>query len=274
MKIQSTWLRFLFLIFLGLVPGCSTATQVQSSWRDKEIASVGQSRDWVGQAVFYDEKNHLTMNVLNDNDALYLRISTFDRMLQQTMLHPGITLWFDPAGGQEKAFGIRFPAGLPATPIRADMGRPGVRKPEGDLSVVLSSEGLDEVELLSKGKERGMLMLISELEPTGLSLKITMDKNILFYELKIPLRNQSALLPFYLSDSGRQCIGIGIFTDGAGGEMPSSPSFGHGGGRPHRPEEGGPGGMPPLGMGRRKMPDPLRIWTQVRLADEPDRIVQ
>lgn len=270
MKAQNrVWPIFSLLVFAGILVGCSTAKQVQSVWRDKKIAIGGQGRGWGERTAFYDEKNHLILAVANDSEALYLRIFTADRRLQQAMRHLGMTLWFDPEGGKEKSFGIRFPTegGMPG-PGRAGMDRHAERKPEKEPFLGLEPEVREEAELLFPATGNNMIMSVRALEQTGMRLKMGQEKNLLVYELKIPFSDPTGVLPFRLAGRSGQCIGIGLFVGGSDADKPPPGPSGEEGGMRPGPQGGGPGGMPPpQDMGKGGRPESLEIWIRVRLAD-------
>ena len=114
------------LISNFLLAGC-TKLELTSQWRDGLVAIDGENREWTG-ATTYLEDNNAAIGLLNDEEYLYVSLLTMDRMLQNQIMRAGFTLWFDPNGGKDKTFGIRFPLGMNSGEMdfldRGGFGRP------------------------------------------------------------------------------------------------------------------------------------------------------
>ncbi|MFA5144462.1 MAG: hypothetical protein WC723_00420 [Candidatus Omnitrophota bacterium] len=103
----------ILLLFICLVlSGCGSGLELNSDWRLRQIAIDGKYTDWAGTGSYYNEKEKVLINLLNDNDYLYICLITRNRGIETKIMESGFTAWFDPGAGKNKVFGIRFPAGL------------------------------------------------------------------------------------------------------------------------------------------------------------------
>jgi hypothetical protein len=251
--------------------GCSSAIELSSAWRDREVVVDGSDSDWQG-ATTYIKGSNLALGIRNDNDYLYTCVIMMDRQMQMQMMASGFTVWFDPEGGKNRAFGIHFPLGMQGQQPPTALG--GRSSPEEAQKLIEQSQR--ELEIIGpekEARERMPLMLAQ-----GIKAKLGNDEGFLVYELSVPLR-KSADHPYAIGINGRQAVGIGFETTelnpemmkeqfggmGGGGRGRGGPPTG-GGGRPAgggRPPGGGPPGMGPPGGER---PEPLELWTRVQLA--------
>ena len=94
-----------------LLSGCGKL-ELSSDWRDHQIVIDGRYTDWGSAESYYNEKAQVVINLLNDEDYLYICLITRNRQIETKLMELGFVAWFDPDGGNKKAFGIRFPTGL------------------------------------------------------------------------------------------------------------------------------------------------------------------
>ncbi len=248
----------------------------KSQWRDREIIVDGSQADWDGKMT-YLEKQNLSFGLLNDENFMYLCLVTNDRDLQRQLMRQGFILWFDPAGGNDKHFGIRFPIGMFAMEMPMmrgpQMREGGESEMEPEDRRKIFAEALQELEILGPGKDDRHRTQVASAK--GLELKLNEDENgTLVYELKVPLA-QSEEHPYAIGAEAGKKIGVGLETPEIDREQMRERmhgSFGggwHGGGMGgHRPG-GGPGEMGrPEGFGghRPEMAKPLKVWAEVQLA--------
>ncbi|NKB68496.1 MAG: hypothetical protein GKR89_15655 [Candidatus Latescibacteria bacterium] len=298
MRIQplSTYLpRCLFLIALGCLTACGT-TKLESKWRDRPVAIDGADDDW-SRAKFIIENTPVTMGLLNDDEHLYLSLTTMDRPLQMQIARRGFTVWFDPKGGKSKKYGIRFPLGDPLIGRRDQLafgGMPGYGRPPGypspggfgdteDTSLdrtrlqTLFDELLqiNELEILVQGAEPYRLLPGQEAD---LDVEVVYADGRLVYELKIGLSRLDPPLRSPMVKPGAD-IGMGFETPDIDWralrrQMAADQSDGFGGGRTDFGD--GPAGM---GRGRggyneygedsRRPGESFQLWTKVRLGKSP-----
>lgn len=263
------------LAMLSLV-GCSSKLQLTSHWRDRDIKVDGANTEWQDGLTFV-EKENVAIGVFNDDTFLYLSLLSTDRSLQRQMTMLGFTLWFDPDGGKDKTFGIRFPIGrfaegsmLPRRWHEQGEGAP----PEG------FEESLREIEIIGPEKNQRRLLSISDLE--GIEIRVDHSFEALCYEIKVPLQRSEQYLFAIDSDPGKQ-IGVGFETTALNRETMREKMGrgGFGGGPPGGPGGGKPGGIGGVrpggrgGMGGQKpqMPEQFKLWASVKLSSQENIIV-
>src|SRR5215813_9011228 len=79
-----------------------------SHQRDGAIAVDGKFDDWTGNLDPLGD-NPESIQVVNDGEFLYLRLTASDAGARRQIVRQGLTVWFDPGGGTKKKLGIRFP---------------------------------------------------------------------------------------------------------------------------------------------------------------------
>jgi hypothetical protein len=268
------------LLALGMLSamGCSRAV-LKSPWRTGEIAIDGVSADWSGEW-FALADGRVTASVVNDGEFLYVALAPGDAAAKMQIMRHGLTLWFDPAGGKAKTFGIRYPIGMPPRE-----GRP----PEGEHREEFQNETrkqfeatLGDLEIL--GPEGSQPRKLTLAEAKGIEAKAALTEDQLVCELKIPLA-RGAERPFAIGLAPGGDLGLGIVVagmeKGSHGPREGGPPEGGRGGPPEggrggppgggerggRHGGGGPGG--PRGEGGPRggftTPGPIDSWTKVRL---------
>jgi hypothetical protein len=179
----------------------------------------------------------------------------------------GFTVWFDPEGGKNRAFGVRFPLGMQGQqpPIAF-----GARANPEEAEKLIQQQR--ELEIMRPGKEERQRMLLMQAQ--GIKAKLGNDQGFLVYELSVPLR-ESSDHPYAIGIDENRTIGIGFEASelnldkmreqfGGTGRMGGPP----GGSGSMPPGGGGPSGGRPPGVGPPggKGIEPLKLWTRVELA--------
>ncbi len=260
----SQFILFLFVIFLV---GCGTV-ELDSRWKEQEIAIDGDSSDWLGSLYFFEGED-ISIGFLNDESDLYVCLIAEEPTLRAQMMMQGFTAWFDPEGGKEKTFGIRFPLGRQAMG-EDDMdirmrGRDNEQDPQ-ELQEHFQ-ESLTELEIVGPGKDR--LHRIPVKEVKGIEVKIDLSGGLVVYELKVPLRS-SEQFPYAIGTQPGNTIGLGLeiqkfdpraMRGGMGGRRPGGMGMPPGGGM-----GGGRGGMGMRGGRGPQMPRGLDVWVSLQLA--------
>jgi hypothetical protein len=263
------------------------------------IAVDGDAEEWSG-ALSYVAQAGLFVGFVNDRDNLYICLNKEEEEEAGPARAGGWTVWFDPAGGTQKAFGLRIgPAegpfernpgdrrtepGRDVAPENGRAGEPPGQAPQGEQAP--PTERSIEVQWI--GASGDVLRRFSPEAAAELGLEVAEGRagGAFVLELKIPLR-ESEGHPFAIGAGPDGLVGVGLFSykperrgerGGRGGGM--------GGGR-----GGLPGGMPGGGMSggleggrggwrgamRPNMnPDiakTVKVWTRVRLlrSDAPGR---
>jgi hypothetical protein len=253
----------LTIALLGLT-GCSSFKKyvTKSLWPERQIVIDGKSDDWSG-ALSFIEKEQLSLGFYNDQDNLYLCLIAEGNFTRAQILRGGLTVWFDPQGGNEKKFGIRYPLGAPSREMRVP---PEMENPQ-EMNEGFPGEAMKELEIIRSNKEEPERMEVAKAKENGLEVVVAPSSGLLVYELKIPLLIKEEQ-PLAVGAKPGATIGIGFET--------SQPDL-------SRMRRGGMGGTPGGGMGRPgmgggfgrgrggfgmgfNMPGPLKIWTTVQLA--------
>ncbi len=127
----------LALFFALSVPAALSASGgkdivFKTGWNDRALVMDGNSGDWQG-ALGYLNDPPVMLGFLNDDNAIYVCLSTNLPAIREGMLRRGITVWIDPKGGKRKTLGIRLsPLGGPGGGPEGDRpeGAPPKREPE------------------------------------------------------------------------------------------------------------------------------------------------
>ncbi|MBN1398920.1 MAG: hypothetical protein JXA06_12880 [Bacteroidetes bacterium] len=277
----------LFFLLAALViltiqlTGCSGAVQLKSDWKNSVIVIDGKQDDWAGY--LYDfKKNDLTVGICNDDENIYICFISYDQGVRRQIMDGGFTVWFDPGGGTEELYGIKYPAGRPRGERTGDMSNDNrqLRKSENtssDFSTdelgntenmppspILGSDndgkmpsisGNAQFEMQFLGPNENEVREANILELKSAAIKVSLTQKTFVYELKVPLHRTSDF-PFTIIPTNREnIIGIGFKTEENSISGFSKSPKGPGGGRPGggAPPGGGPpgsvspGGGPPSG---------------------------
>jgi hypothetical protein len=265
---------FLFcLIALGM--GACSATKAyitDSRPAEREITVDGKSDDWVG-ALSIISDGRAEEGFLTGENVLYVCFVTEDETFRHQIASGGLTVWFDPKGGDQKALGIKYPLGMrqrerPPSP-NMDNGQPSEEPAEGDAS---------SFEVFGSGSDSFRRLKISD--ANGLEIAASTTGGLFVYELKIPFGSTSEY-PVALGAAPGDKVGVGIEVQ----KSERGPSSGrHSGGMGGRGGEGmggrgmGGGGRGRMGGGGRmggetgsrgpeqETPAGLKVWTYVRFS--------
>lgn len=260
---------FLLIAFLLLFMqiGCSTL-ELESTWKDRDIALDGKGGDWLGTK-YYFEDLAISVGLINDSQYLYVSMMTENPMIQAQIVRKGLTVWLDPKGGKDKTFGIKFPLGRQGARQEEEM-KPGAVMDEDSREEMMQKlqESMKELEVL--GPDERVLERMDTEDAGGIEVEMRIAAGSFVYELKVPLAS-SEEYPYAIGVKAGDVLGVGFLSPKL--DMPR-PSGMRGGGRMP-----GGGGMPPGGGGmggfgmRPMMPRELKIWAKVQLASGTNPIV-
>jgi hypothetical protein len=274
----------------------SDKPRFESGRRLEPITIDGRFEDWPGNLEPFGDKP-LSVQFENDGEFLYLRFSASDPATRMQILRQGLTVWFDPAGGTKKHFGIRYPV-VDHAQYDSGSGRSGgyggggyggyggggghrgggdPNHPEGGTPEAGSPgpSPTERVDIFGPGKDDAREMTRDHLPGIDVALR-TVD-GVLQYELKVPLAKSSDHPNAIEAQAGKP-IGFGFETPKA---SQSPASFGRGGGMGGygggMGGHGGMGGRGGGGMGRggggqshgSETPKPLNGWGIVSLTSFP-----
>ncbi len=256
-------LHVLLSIFVGTLLSQGYSSQL---WSQEQVNIDGDESDWQ-EALTYVEGKNVSLGVKNDGEFLYVCLVSTDRMLRRQMMMRGFTVWFDPDGGKEKTFGLRFPIGM----IDSGMMFSG-RGRGGDPESMREdfSRSLAELELIWPEEERRTRLPIANVQGIAAVIGDQWDK--LVYEIKVPLK-KSENFPYAIGISDGKHVGMSLETEEIDREAMRERMRrgGFGGGRR--------GGQAEFGGGRRggagqrpQMPERFKLWLSFQLGreGEPD----
>ena len=181
------------------------------------------------------------------------------------MMALGFAVWFDPAGGESRPFGIHLSLGLTEySLLRKSMTG------ERDLNEMREPfmDSLGSIEIISKGITRRM----SVSDATGIAVSAQLLGEVLIYELRIPLATDPEH-PYAIEAAAGSTIGLGLETPALDREALREAGTSGGasrGGRAGSKMGGrrGPGGARGGPRDDRAMPERLTYWTRVELSTE------
>lgn len=232
--------------------------------RDGAIAADGRFDDWSGslQPLGSDP---VAIQAVNDGEFLYLRLTASEGATRMQIMRQGMTVWFDPAGGTKKKFGIRYPVSEARDPGDGGMRR---GRPADD-----DAAPADRVDIVGPGKDDARSLTRDHL--SGVEVAVRTEEGVLHYELKVPLTRTSDH-PYAIDAQPGSTIGLGLetakmrqrsFGEGRGGGFGGGGMGGRGGGMGGR--GGGRGGHGGEGGGERggfQPPKPLKTWATLSIA--------
>jgi hypothetical protein len=270
--------------------GADKRQRIDSAWRGKDVAIDGDSGDWKGPLVQVDAKDPITAAAVNDGQFLYVVLSTSDPGMRTQILRQGLIVWFDPAGGTQKHFGVKYPVGA-GSGEGWGAGRGGARRGPysgGQAGERRNPDGADgdrpepanRLEVLGPGKGDAH-SFVTDMVP-GIAVKVGEVQGALVYELKVPV-GKSADFPYAIEAKPGALIGFGLDTPKM--ERPQSEggrriggigSGGLGGGGGGRGGMGGRGRGGATGGGRRgdggfAPRKPLKTWATIQLTASAPR---
>lgn len=245
----------------------STAT-----WQKDSLQIDGSDGDWTGSFPYADQKLGLAYAVTNDQQNLYIRLTTQTEATIQRILRGGLTLYINNHGVKEElgAAGISFPTGNRIK--RGDKllnDRPELQQ---DKRIALNAvedyslfgfHAIKTPENYDYGKSN----------PEGIEVGIGLNaSNALIYEAMIPL--QSFLSRTELNNINRKTVAIGFVLDdapGAAGGRNGGGGFSIGGGIGLGSFGGGGGLGVSIGsgalanIGGKKKGKQVKIWREMTL---------
>jgi len=155
--------------------------QIKSAPCNTPISIDGTDEEWKADRTFVIG-NKTAVGVCNDDEYLYVHLSTTDPELSMQIINFGFTVWLDPQGLQEKNLGIQFPViQMPPPPPRE--GNPPVGK---ELQRILDKR-LKDIIIEHAETSEVTKMGMEEAKSQGINATIGVEPGLLSYELQYPL---------------------------------------------------------------------------------------
>lgn len=268
----------LTMICTLIANGCGMF-DVESIWRDRDVVVDGVETDdeWKDANYFLEDYN-ATIGLMNDEQYLYIRLSSSDRAIHGQIFGSGLTIWLNE-GNKDKIYGIKYPLGMMGGMSPGHMQHKPAETPSAseydERMNSMVENAKSAVNIIGPVENTSITVSNAEIETLGMSLQIGYDKGNIFYEIKIPLyRNEQS--PYGICTHAVDAVGVGIESEasvrpqsrgggrgGGGGGMGRGRSSGMGG----RPSGGGrgPGGE---GMSSPSSGEPLELWLKVTLSQQ------
>ena len=222
--------RFVFILCVSLLSfaalGASERPKFTSQLRDAAITVDGRYDDWYGHLDPF-EAAPVAVQFLNDGEYLYMRMTASSTEERRQIVRQGFIVWFDPAGGTKKHFGIRYPivehGSAPDGEGRGGGyggGRRGGPR-DGDHESTAEPSPGDRIDVLGPGKDDARMLTRDHAQ--GVDVAIRSEQGTLQYELRVPLA-RSADHPYAIEAVAGKPIGFGLETG-----KPEPHAFGTGG---------------------------------------------
>jgi hypothetical protein len=251
--------------------GCGSE-EIKSLAKDRDIVIDGDYEDWEGALQFNEDAN-LSYGLINDDRSLYLVVAVGDRAVRRQIMVAGFYLWFDPAGKENKSFGLRYPIGLQEG--SADLS-PLLHEQDPNKMQAAFRDAVKEFMIIGAGDQvwrRGSTRSIYGVEAAAVA-----DKNVLVLEFRVPV-GDTGEYGYGIGSTAGSVIGFGVQTpeidvdamkeqmrEAVGGRGGGGKGGMGGGGRGGRGGGGMRDGTRPPGGQRPEIPDPIKVWTKVQLA--------
>ncbi|MDD5169856.1 MAG: hypothetical protein PHN75_13620 [Syntrophales bacterium] len=204
----------IIFIMLGIFIACGME-EIQSTWCDHKtaISDAGLVK-WDNAKPLAIIGGEVTVNVLNDNETLYMRLSTQNPAFVTQFLQTGFTVWFDDTGGTKKIFGMRFP--LPITKGASDTSRSGNKSQKEDgkrdiLTAKLLEASKGDIEIFRPGENEFSTISAEYSAPYGIRCRLENINGRFVYELQMPLILDNNH-PYAVTSKKPKVIGIGLET--------------------------------------------------------------
>jgi Tfp pilus assembly protein PilZ len=216
---------------------CSTAL-ITSPWKVQNVTINGRADDWQGALTVFETKG-LSLGIRNDDQFMYLCLTSDTPEMRTKIITRGLTVWLDPAGGKSKAVGIRFP--ISRSDAQQVMARMNEAERQALMTKLQQAAPQAQSRLMEQMVPRAAVLLgpekdaenpvtLENLVKQGVEVRSASTGGVFVYELKIPLA-VDARHPFAIGVLPGQPVGVGI-------DIPSMPRV-MGGGE----AMGGGGGM-------------------------------
>ena len=222
------------LVICTVAGGCASTVHLPSSRLDQPVTIDAQLSEWGGKLEGMS-RNAFMAGIQNDDEYLYVSLSSRDPRTIGSIMRNGLIVWIDPTGEQNETLGVRFPLGFASEEARdPNLGEgPAANR-------VRMERSTSQVAIIGAD---GQTVLRAKDSVPGLSVAIEADQGVLTYEMQIPLAPAEGVL-YAIGVEPGQDIGVGFVTPDAqgmnvaqlpgsgglpGGRMPSAEGRRHGG---------------------------------------------
>jgi hypothetical protein len=223
---------------------CSPKLAPEGHYQDAPVTADGIPSEWKIPLRFTNSAYTMQYNVTNDDQNIYVAVSSFDDITQLRILRSGMTIYFDPKGKKNKDISLHFPIQKAPDPNGYRSRGDGsttyyqnqnsaqnrvTRKQE----LLLQSDYYNTTGFI--GIENGQFSAGDQKGPIHIGIKLNNQDSLLVFEVVVPVKN--ILGPDWAAKASKRNFSVGVVLDAGAG------AGGSGGGRP-----GGFGGMRGMGM--------------------------
>lgn len=242
------------IVFALFITGCGSSESFVSTWPDEAIQIDGSRQDWQGNLKNFPEGNY-SVGFKNDNKYLYLCFITADRGKIQSIMRSGLNVAFESQTDERKNYKIQFPVIGPDSQrgpqgefIPGQPGRGNMEPPVNKEGVGAPLQGMLDKQIQFNLIEKDYVNPLPFKNKENIEIKMSLEKEILIYELKVPLETAKSSFPIGAMPGDK--IKIKFET-----ETPKMAARGGAGGRNASGQQ--PGGNPPAGGGQDELGGPV-----------------
>lgn len=203
--------RILIRYMAGMIllfAGCG-AVEIDSRWIDHKMTIDGRrDNDWEGVMLKINDQP-VGIGFRNDDDYLYILMTTYDRDLLREIFKGGLTIWLDSSGGNDQTLGIHYPlmAGHKEQSEQLGMRDGNIRGEFDRLEKIPFN--VTDMEITIPSSEKRLRANVNQLKQLGAGMDISGGN--LTYELRVPLREMGSE-PYFIGTKAGGTIGFGIET--------------------------------------------------------------
>jgi len=233
--------------------GCNPA-HIDSVWKNRDVSIDGSAAEW-NDVIQYDDDANVGIGALNDDQYLYLCLSSGDRDLASQVFKNGLTLRFTCASQNGRRFAIRFPLGMSGRPGTMQGVRPGTRmemaqnpdragdmKPDNSMQQAMKESALQALAIIGPGKNDTCPLQVKIAAQRGIAVGLKPSDSKLIYEIKVPLHLSAEYAHAIGIAPGDSLIKVSVESSAAKAQQPQGGPGGGGGGMGGGPGGGGMGG--------------------------------
>jgi hypothetical protein len=129
---------------LFLASGCG-GKKIESKWTDNALVVDGKVADGDFPYEYWFKDERVALSVMNDGEYVYFLFSAGSRALARMLSDQGVVLWFDPAGENQKTYGLRLIEGQDTIKVMKGKDGAATRVPargeQGPAFAVFNEEG-------------------------------------------------------------------------------------------------------------------------------------
>lgn len=184
MKISKT-LLLVIISLSGFFGGCGTTIELTSIPVKNKILIDGNASDWAANLKYLSDEK-VALGVTNDNNYLYLCLTTTDMSKVMPMFVGGFTVWVENEDNDVNKIGIKYPLNNIVSESRIMLNPGEFRKRGRDMIISKMINKQDEIRILNK--DDFPVTVISTSDSSSLTARLGFNNGQFVYELRLPLK--------------------------------------------------------------------------------------